>query len=119
VVSITKIIAVMSCGVVLCLSLSNTTQAIERMKPDTCADRKGGQPNLLKCDEEIRQGIETVMGDVLRVEGDTYLIQRSNGKEVRLHIDETTEMFGYVGPGERVEVKVNGQKHALSIRLAE
>ena len=39
-VSIPKIIGVISCSAVLCLSLSNATQA--GMKHDPCADRKGG-----------------------------------------------------------------------------
>ena len=56
---------------------------------------------------------------MLRVEGDTLLVQRSDGKEVRVHLDETTHMFGYVGPGERVEAMMDKLEHALSIRLAE
>jgi hypothetical protein len=117
-VPIPKIIGVMSCGVVMCLTLSNAAIAAVSGGSD-CAERKGGQPDLLKCDQEIRQGIETVRGDVLRVEGDNLLVIRPDGKEVRVHLDETTQMFGYVGPGERVEAKMNKQGHALSIRLAE
>jgi len=117
-VPIPKIISVVSGGVVLCLTLSSAAIAAVSAGSD-CDERKGNQPNLLKCDEEIRQGIETVRGDVLRVEGDNLLVQRSDGKEVRVHLDETTQMFGYVGPGERVEAKMDKQGHALSIRLAE
>ena len=73
-VSIPKIISVISCGVVLSLSLANATQA--RMGPDPCADRKGGLPNLLKCDEEMRQGVETIKGEVLRVGGENYVVER-------------------------------------------
>ena len=116
--SIPKIIGVMSSGVVLCLTLSNAAIAAVSGGPD-CAERKGGHPDLLKCNQEIRQGIETVRGDVLRVEGDSLLVQRPDGKEVRVHLDETTQMFGYVGPGERVEARMDKQGHALSIRLAQ
>ena len=116
--SIPKIISVTSGGLVLCLTLSNAAIAAVSAGSD-CEERKGNRANLLKCDEEILQGIETVRGDVLRVEGDNLLVQRSDGKEVRVHLDETTQMFGYVGPGEHVEAKVNKQRHALSIRLAE
>jgi len=42
-VSIPKIIGIISCSAVLCLSLSNATQAAESMKLDPCADRKTGQ----------------------------------------------------------------------------
>ena len=118
-VSIPKIIGVMSCSVVLCLSLSNVTQAVDRMEVDPCADRKGGQPNLLKCDEETRQGIHTIKGEVLRVDGDSYLIQEFDGKEVRYRVDSSTEMSGPIGRGDRIEAKVrevNEEKRVLSLR---
>jgi hypothetical protein len=75
-VSSPKIIGVMSCSVMLCLSLSNAAQATERMKPDPCADRNGGQSNLVKCDEETRHGIDTVTGEVFRIDGNDFLVQR-------------------------------------------
>ncbi|HEX4967897.1 MAG TPA: hypothetical protein VFV44_05220 [Nitrospiraceae bacterium] len=81
-ISIPKIIGVISCSAVLCLSLSSTTQATESMRHDPCADRKGGLPNLVKCDEKMRQGMETSKGEVLRLEGGNYLIERFDGKEV-------------------------------------
>ena len=118
-VSIPKINGVMSCGFILCLTLSNAPQAAENTGSDTCSDRKDGKSNLVKCDENTRQGIDTVNGYVLRVEFDNVLVHRSDGKEVRLHIDENTEMVGYVGTGEHIEAKVNDQRHALSIRLIE
>jgi hypothetical protein len=119
-VSIPKIIGVMplSYSLMLCLNLVSVTPAAEGLEPDTCVDRKDGQPNLATCSEKMRQGIHTMEGDVLRVEFDNLVVfQRSDGKQVRLHIDENTEMIGYVGPGEHVEAKVNEQRHALSIRL--
>lgn len=72
----------MLCGLVLCLTLSNAAIAAGSLG-SYCAERKGGQPNRLKCHEEIRQGIETVRGDVVRVEGANLLVQRSDGKEER------------------------------------
>ena len=117
--SIPKIIGVMSCSFVLWLGLSNAPQAAVSMGSDPCADSKGGQPNPVKCDENIQQGIDTVKGYVLRVDFDNLLVYRSDGKKVRLHIDEHTEMSGYIGPGEHIEARVNNQQHALSIRLIE
>src|SRR6476661_5186099 len=84
-VSIPKIVSVVSCGVVVCLTLSNAAIAAVRGGSD-CAEGKGAPSDLLKCDQEIRQGTKTVRGDVLRIEGDTLLVKRSDGKEVRVHL---------------------------------
>jgi hypothetical protein len=116
-----QIIGIMTCGVVLCLGLSSG-QAAEKMSPDPCADRKGGQPNLMMCDEETRQGIDTITGEVLRIDGNDFLVQRFNGKEVRLHLDATTQMTEIIGQGDRIEAKVgdvSDKKHVLSIRQLE
>lgn len=119
--SIPKFLGIMSLSgsLVLCLNFSSISLAAEIMGPDPCAGRKGDPPNLAKCDEKTRQGIHTLEGDVLRVEYDRLIVRMPDGKEVRVHIDETTEMIGYVGPGEHVRARVNEQRHALSIRLAE
>ena len=117
-VSIPKIVGVMSCSFVLCLSLSNATQAAERMEPDPCADmnRKGYEPGSVKCNEDTRRGIDTIKGEVSRVERDTYIIKQYDGKESSLHIDQTTQKTGNIQQGDRIEAKVNDQNHALSIR---
>jgi hypothetical protein len=118
-VSIAKIIGVMSCSVVLCLSLSNVTQATGSMGPDPCADRKGGEPNLVKCDEETRQGSHTIKGEVLRVEPSSYFVQQYDGDQVSVHTDATTQMTGNIRTRDHIEAKVNAQSHALSIRQAK
>ena len=53
-VSIPKIIGVIACSFVLGLSVSSTTQATGSMKHDPCANRKGGLPNLVQCNEKMR-----------------------------------------------------------------
>lgn len=122
-VSIPKIVGVMSCGFVLCLSLSNAAQAAEKMTPDPCADRKGGQPDLVKCNEDTRQGIDTIKGELLRVDRETYFIKQNDGKEVHLHVDGTTQMYGNIREGDRIEAKTqkvgHDQRHALEIRQAK
>jgi len=59
---IAKISGVMSCGVMLCLSPSNAMQTAEKMKPNPCADQS--RTKLVKCDGHIRQGIDTITGEV-------------------------------------------------------
>ena len=102
-VSMTKIIGVMSCGLMLCLSLSNITQAGERYRA-------------------TQEGIYTIKGEVLRTDGDTYLIRRYDGKEVSLRVDSATEMSEPIGRGDRIEAKVrevNDEKRVMSLRQVE
>ena len=87
-VSIPKIVGVLSCGCLLGLSLS-------------------------------LNGIHTIKGEVLQVEPSSYFVYQYDGSQVRLHIDETTQMTGRIGPGEHIETKVNNEHHALSIRSAK
>jgi translation initiation factor IF-1 len=120
--AIDKIIGITSSSFILCLSLSGPIQANEDLKPDTCADRKGFQSNLMKCDEDTRQGIGTVKGEVLYMDGNMFHVQRFDGKEVNLHVDATTQMNGLIGRGDRIEAKVreaDDQKHVLSIHKIE
>ena len=115
------VVGVMSCSFVLCLGLSDL-QAAKKMSLDPCANRKGGEPNLVKCDEETRQGIETIKGEVLRIDTNTYLVQRFDGKEVSLHADPDTKMRERISLGDRIEAKVRelyDGKHVLSLRQLE
>lgn len=102
-VSIPRIIGVMSCSLMLCLSLSNVTQAADKHR-------------------ETQQGVHTIKGEVLRVDGDDYLVRVSGGKEVSLRVDSATEMSEPIGRGDRIEAKVrevNDEKSVLSLRQVE
>jgi hypothetical protein len=106
-----------SCSIMLCLGLTNAAQA-ERMKADPCADRKTGLHGNLNCDKDSRQGIDTVKGQVLRIEGSTYVVERSDGKTVELFTDQTTQMTRRIDRGDWIEAKVReveDQKLATSI----
>ena len=103
-VSLHKIVVgVMSCSFVLCLSLSNVTQAAEKHR-------------------DTQQGVHTIKGEVLRVDGDDYLIKQSDAKEVRYRVDSGTEMSEPIGRGDRIEAKlreVNEETHVLYPRQLE
>jgi hypothetical protein len=126
-VSISKIIGVMSCGFLLCLGLSNVAQAehapapSDLMKTDAQSDRQGFQSD----DDKQRnaemgsnraEGAKTIKGELSRVEDGNYFIKVKDGKQLRLHTDKTTQMMGEIKKGDRIEAKVNDQNHALSIR---
>jgi hypothetical protein len=59
--------------------------------------------------------VKTIKGTVLRVEGDHVFIKGKDSKEVRVHVDKTTQMGENIERGESIEAKVNDQHHALSI----
>ncbi len=108
-VAIPKIVGLMSCGFLLCLGLSNAASAADAMKTGQ-PDRQGGQAGL--------KGGHMITGEVLRVEGEDYFVKGQDGKEVRLHTDNTTQKIGNIRQGDRIEADVNAQNHALSIRSA-
>jgi hypothetical protein len=129
-VSIPKVVGVMSCGFLLCLGLSNTVRADNatstadsKLKGDQTDRRQGGQDAGEKqMSDEMKGGQskdgKMIKGEVLRVEGDNYFVKVKNGKEVRLHTDNTTKMMGEIKKGDRIVAKVNTENHALSIRSA-
>jgi hypothetical protein len=122
-VSIPKVVGLMSCGFLLCLGLSNAAQAADaastadEMKAGQ-SDRKGGQAGL-KGEQDKLKGGHMISGELLRVEGDNYFVKGQDGKEVRLHTDQTTLKTGNIRQGDRIEADVNDQNHALSIRSAQ
>ena len=131
-VSIPKVVGVLSCGFLLCLGLSNSAQAgnvpgaSDVMKTDSVTDRQGFQSDDDKqrnVDDKMgsnrADGAKTIKGELFRVEDGNYFVKVKDGKEVCLHTDKTTQMMGEIKKGDRIEAKVNDQNHALSIRSAQ
>lgn len=122
---IPKVVGVLSCGFLLCLALSTAAQAddavstADKLKADQSDRRQGGQEPGEKqmTDRQGDQptGGKTITGEVVRVEGNDCFVKRQDGKEVRLHIDVATLKAKNIEPGDRIEVKVNDQNHALSV----
>jgi translation initiation factor IF-1 len=126
-VPIHNVVGVMFCGFLLCLGLSHAAQAddadsaADKLKADQSDRSQGGQ----EAGEQQINGLEggqskdgkTIKGELLRVEGNNYFVKGQDGKEVRLHVDETTEKARNINieQGDRIEAKVNDQNHALSI----
>jgi hypothetical protein len=127
-----KIVGVLSCGLLLCLGLSNTAQAehspsaSDVMKTDSQSDTGLGfqsdddrQKNANdKRGSNHTKGAKTIQGELVRVEDGNYFVKVKGGKQVRLHTDKTTQMIGEIKKGDRIEAKMNDQNHALSLRSA-
>ena len=120
-VSIPKVVGLMSCGFLLCLGLSSTAQADNKpsasdvMKSDSETDRTGFQADENAINEDAK-ATKTIKGVVLRVEGQNYFVKGEDGKEVRVHIGKTTKMMGKIKQGDRIEAEVTDESHALTIR---
>jgi hypothetical protein len=122
-VSIPKVVGVLSCSFLLCLGLSQAAQAenVASAADDMKAGqpgRQGGQAGLKGEQDKLKAG-HMIEGQVLRVEGDNYFVKGQDGKEVRLHTDQTTQKTGNIRQGDLIEAEVNDQNHALSIRSAK
>ncbi|MBH0191959.1 MAG: hypothetical protein HP492_09430 [Nitrospira sp.] len=127
-----KILGVMSCGLLLCFGLSRAAQAehspspSDVMKTDSQSDRQGFQS-----DDDKQKNVDnakgstsakdakTIKGELFRVEDGNYFVKVKDGKEVRLHTDKTTQMMGEIKKGDRIEAQVNKENHALSIRSTQ
>lgn len=97
-ISIRKVVGVLSCGFVLCLGLAYAVQA----------------ENV-----PVQAATKTITGQLLRIEDGNYVVKAKDGKEVSLHTNKTTQMIGQIKKGDTVEAKVNDQDHALLIRQTE
>ena len=49
---------------------------------------------------------QTIEGEVLRINTDSYVIRDLSGREVRLHVDSTTKLDGNLSPGDKVVARV-------------
>ena len=99
------IVGVIFCGFVACVGLSNAEVGLDAMEVDQAGHS---------------QAAMIIKGEVLRVEGDQLFVKGENGKEVRLHIDQTTRKGKKILlQGELIEATVNEEYHALSINSPE
>lgn len=60
----------------------------------------------------------SVTGELLKIEGETYLIRDTFGKEVRLRVGPETKIVGSPKIGDKIEAKVSEGGQATSIQLA-
>ncbi|MBI4400427.1 MAG: hypothetical protein HY581_02205 [Nitrospirae bacterium] len=63
-------------------------------------------------------GSQTVKGDLLKIEGEFYVVKDAAGKEVRLHVDNSTKLEGTFKAGDKIEAQATDKGHAVSIKPA-
>ena len=109
-VSIPKVVGVMSCGFLLRLGLSNVASSADKLNTGQ-SDKK----MFTVSDKDNFQAGKVVKGEVVRVEGEKYFVREDSGNVVQMHVDATTEKRSPTAkPGDHVIAKVNAQDHAIS-----
>jgi hypothetical protein len=61
---------------------------------------------------------QTVKGDLLKIDGEFYVVKDTAGKEVRLHVDKTSQLEGTFKAGDKIEAQATDKGHAASIKQA-
>jgi hypothetical protein len=59
---------------------------------------------------------QTVKGDLLKIDGEFYVVKDTAGKEVRLHVDKTSQLDGTFKAGDKIEAQATDKNHAGSIK---
>jgi hypothetical protein len=98
-VTIPKVVSVLSCGVLLCLGLSQAAHALEEEE---------GAKRLAQA--------KVIKGDLVGIDYGDYIVKDKDGNEVRIHVSKKTQAMGQLKKGDRVEAKVDDNNNALMIR---
>jgi hypothetical protein len=69
--------------------------------------------------EMAAPGSQSITGDLLKIEGEFYVVKDAAGKEVRLHVDKSTKLEGSVKAGDKIEAQATEKGHALSVKPAK
>ena len=59
----------------------------------------------------------TIMGDVQMIEGEFYFIKDTTGHQVRLHVNNETQLVDRIKVGDKIEARVTSEGHATSITV--
>lgn len=109
-----KVVGVIFCGLLLSMGLSTVAQT--EMFDRRQGGQGAGQTQLHQMESGQSAAGKIIQGEVLRVEGNYCVIKDQDGKEVRLQIDLDVLKDLNIEPGDRLEAKLNDQKHVLSFR---
>jgi uncharacterized protein YdeI (BOF family) len=83
-----RFIGLMTLATILCLG--NVTFAAEKANPPQW---KGGLPHVIE-------------GQVVKIDGGTYTVRDSTGRELRVHVDENTQADNSLKVGDRVFARI-------------
>ncbi len=71
--------------------------------------------NATHAEQDAKRGGHMIFGEVMRVDGENYVVKEEGGKEVRFKTTERTEKTP-INQGDRISASVDNQNQALWIR---
>lgn len=110
-VSTHKVVCVLSCSFLLCLGLSTVAFSADLLN----TGHTSGKIWTVDDKDRFVAGKE-VKGEIVKVDGENYLVREASGAEVRMHVNASTEKRSNMTPkvGEHVLAKVDAKGHAVS-----
>lgn len=110
-VSIHKLVGVLSYSFLLCLGLSTVASSADQLT----TSHSGGNIWTVNDKDRSVSGKE-VKGEIVKIDGENYVVKEASGAEVRMHVNASTEKNSKMTPkvGEHVLAKVDAQGHAVS-----
>jgi uncharacterized protein YdeI (BOF family) len=110
-VSIPKLVGVLSCSFFLCLGLSTVASSGDQLN----SGHSEGKVWTVDDKDRFVAGKE-VKGEIVKIDGENYVVREASGAEVRMHVNASTEKKSNMTPkvGEHVLAKVDAKGHAVS-----
>lgn len=110
-VSIPKLVGILSCSFFLCLGLSTVASSADQLN----MGHLGGKIWVVADQDRFVAGKE-IKGEIVKVDGEHYVVREASVAEMRMHVDANTEKRSSMLPkvGEHVLAKVDAKGHALS-----
>lgn len=75
----------------------------------------GAMPERVKAKESVRFP-QIFEGELLKIEGQFYIVKDAFGTELRLRVDDRTALIGNLRPGAKVEAQITEDGYATSIK---
>ncbi|NOT22866.1 MAG: hypothetical protein HOP22_09090 [Nitrospiraceae bacterium] len=69
--------------------------------------------------ERIEAATHSLKGKLIGIEGKYYVMVGADGKEIRLLVNQNTELAGEFRPGDQIEVYTSPIEHAVAIKSAK
>jgi uncharacterized protein YdeI (BOF family) len=115
-VSIPKLVGALSCSFLLCLGLSTVASSADQLTTGPSGGKISGGKIWTVDDKDRFVSGKEVKGEIVKIDGENYVVREASGAEVRMHVSASTEKRANMTPkvGDHVLAKVDTKGHAVS-----